>query len=73
VQVYVVVQDNFAEFITYLQSEHFHLAYIPEVTVKEGILEEYESEIEKRNSENERRQEQVAGHLSEATSKDFWG
>ncbi|MFS0574977.1 hypothetical protein AB1K83_05045 [Sporosarcina sp. 179-K 3D1 HS] len=73
VQVYVVPQENFAEFITYLQSEHFHLAHIPEATVKGGILEKYKADIEQKNVEKERKQGEVMSHLLEGASNDFWG
>ena len=73
VQVYIVSQENFTEFITFLQREHFHLAHIPEATIKEGILKRYREEIKQIDVENDRKQEQVLAHLSEATPKDFWG
>ncbi|MFC5591690.1 hypothetical protein ACFPRA_22650 [Sporosarcina soli] len=72
VQVYVVSQEHFAEFITVLQRQHFHLACIPEVTIKEKILNKYKAEIEQRDVENDRKYEDRNDQLSEDSSKEFW-
>jgi len=44
VQVYVVSQDNFSNFISYLLDEHWELLKVVEASRKETIIEEYKLE-----------------------------
>lgn len=73
VQVYVVSQDNCSKFIRFLQEEHFHMAHIPEASVKEGILEEYDAGVEEGNDRNESNRDEVRSQLPKIISSNFWG
>ncbi|MCM3711032.1 hypothetical protein [Sporosarcina luteola] len=73
VHVYVVSQDNFAEFIELLKKRNFHLAHIPDPSIKEGILKKYESDIKEKDDENERKPEDIMEELSDFVAPHFWG
>ncbi|WP_252502728.1 hypothetical protein [Sporosarcina sp. Marseille-Q4943] len=73
VQVYVVSQDNFAEFIEVLKKRNYQLGHIPDPSIKEGILEKYESDIKVKDDDNELKPEDVMEQLSDAVAPHFWG
>ncbi|WP_262173257.1 hypothetical protein [Saccharococcus sp. Marseille-Q5394] len=73
VQVYVVSQENFAEFIKVLKTRNYHLAHIPDSSIKEGILEKFESDIKEKDDENQRKPEDIMEELSDAVAPHFWG
>ena len=69
VQVYVVSQDNFSNFMSYLQDEHGNLITAVEESRKETIIDEYTAEEIKKTKLVETESEEKDG-ISAAV---FWG
>ena len=61
VQVYVVSQDNFAHFMSYLQDEHWELLKVVEASRKETIIEEYKLEEIKKTETVDTKSEEKNG------------
>ena len=73
VQVFIVSQDNFEDFITYLKEEYFHLAKIPESTLQEEIFEEYREEMKRKKKEKVSEDNERLKRSSKTKPEDFWG
>ena len=69
VQVYVVSQDNFANFMSYLQDEHWELLKVVEASRKETIIEEYKLEEIKKTETVDTESEEKNG----IPAAEFWG
>ncbi|QUW20902.1 hypothetical protein JSQ81_13885 [Sporosarcina sp. Marseille-Q4063] len=69
VQVYVVSQDNFSNFMSYLQDEHWNLINAVEKFRKETIIKEYKvGEIKKTEIVNKKNEEK-----NSVPAAVFWG
>lgn len=69
VQVYVVSQENFPDFMSYLQDEHRNLITVVEDARKDLIIEEYKAEEIKKSKLVETESTEKNGILA----KGFWG
>ena len=69
VQVYVVSQDNFAHFMSYLQDAHWELLKVVEASRKETIIEEYKLEEIKKTETVDTESEEKNG----IPAAEFWG
>ena len=69
VQVYVVSQDNFPHFISYLQDEHWELLEVVEASRKESIIEEYKLEEIKKTETVDTE----SGEKNGIPAAEFWG
>ena len=69
VQVYVVSQDNFAHFMSYLQDAHWELLKVVEASRKETIIEEYKIEKIKKTETVDTESEEKNG----IPAAEFWG
>ncbi|WP_143560482.1 hypothetical protein [Sporosarcina sp. P12(2017)] len=72
VQVFVVSQENFEGFMTYLKEEHFHLAKIPESTLQEEIFKEYRAEVKREKKEKESKEKERLVRSSNTKPEYFW-
>ncbi|QUW23398.1 hypothetical protein JSQ81_07705 [Sporosarcina sp. Marseille-Q4063] len=73
VQVFVVSQDSFGDFMTYLKEKYFHLAKIPKATLKEEIFEEYRARVKREKKEKVSKEKERLKSLSNTKSEKFWG
>ena len=69
VQVYVVSQDNFSNFMSYLLDEHWELLKVVEASRKETIIEEYKLEEIKKTETVDTDSKEKKG----IPAAEFWG
>ncbi|MEK5069597.1 hypothetical protein [Sporosarcina sp. FSL K6-1508] len=69
VQVYVVSQDNFSNFMSYLLEEHWELLKVVEASRKETIIEEYKLEEIKKTENVDTESKEKNG----IPAAEFWG